>query len=258
MSVQHLGHPLIELDSVDSTNKYAADRLGLPELQHGTVILAHEQTEGRGQRERTWVSAKDLDLTFSLVLRPRTMKASGQFVLAKVAALAVRDTVAGALLEAHAVGAGPVCVKWPNDVLVGDRKAAGILIQNELAGDRITASVVGVGLNVNSTELHRGLGSTSLRTEVGHVMDRRAVLNDLLARFDRWWTQAQHDRAAVDAAYANVLWGRGRPMALELDGASLVATPLDVDELGRLRLRLPDGSEQAFGLDRLRFAPRFH
>lgn len=257
MATRLSGHPLIELDSVDSTNKYAADRLHLPELQHGTVILADEQTMGRGQRERTWVSAKGLDLTFSLVLRPQGLKAAGQFALAKVVALAVHDSVVEALRTARGLGVGAVHIKWPNDVLIGDRKVAGILIQNELAGERITASVVGVGLNVNSTELHQGLGSTSLRNEVGHPLDRAQVLNDVLARFDHWSEVSQLDPAAVDRAYADALWGRGRPMAVELDGASLIATPVDVDGHGRLRLRMPDGSEQAFGLDRLRFAPRY-
>ncbi|MBL8001334.1 MAG: biotin--[acetyl-CoA-carboxylase] ligase [Flavobacteriales bacterium] len=257
MATRLSGHPLIELDSVDSTNKYAADRLHLPELQHGTVILAHEQTQGRGQRERTWSSNKGLDLTFSLVLRPKGLKAAGQFVLAKVAALAVHAAVVDALRAASGLGVGAVHIKWPNDVLIGDRKVAGILIHSELAGERITASIVGIGLNVNSSELHAAPGATSLRNEVGHALDRLALLEDLLARFDAWWGRASTAPGEVDAAYAAQLWGRDRAMDLELDGVPFSGVPVDVDPAGRLRVRDLSGTEQAYGLDRLRFVPRY-
>jgi BirA family biotin operon repressor/biotin-[acetyl-CoA-carboxylase] ligase len=251
-----IGATRVVLDSVDSTNKYAADRLSLPELPHGSVILAHEQTEGRGQRGRTWSSAKGLDLTFSIVLRPSHLKASDQFVLAKVAALAVQEVVEEVLRVAAGLGGGPVCVKWPNDVLVGHRKVAGILIQNELVGERVAAAIIGIGLNVNSTELQAGPDATSLRLEAGLPQDRMGLLDRLCERFQHWWELCSADRALLDARYADLLWGRGRFVDLERDGRSYTGRPLDVDEAGRLLVEDPDGRVQAYGLDRLRFGPR--
>jgi BirA family biotin operon repressor/biotin-[acetyl-CoA-carboxylase] ligase len=250
---QTIGGRVIELDSVDSTNNYAAERLGLPELEHGTVILAQEQTAGRGQRGRTWISAKGLDLTFSLVLRPDMLKATGQFVLSKVAALALHDVVAEALRTSAGLGGGEVRIKWPNDILIGDRKVAGILIQNELAGDRVVSSVVGIGLNVNSSDLHVGLLSTSLRAESGHPFDRPELLAHFLDRFAHHWAQVTDDRERLDSSYRGRLWGRERVMPMELDGHDWKGVPVDVDELGRLLVRDPLGRVQAYGLDRLRF-----
>ncbi|MBK8341730.1 MAG: biotin--[acetyl-CoA-carboxylase] ligase [Flavobacteriales bacterium] len=106
---------------MDSTNKHAAELVRLTEVQHGTVILAHVQTEGRGQRGHVWQSEPGQDLTFSVVLRPENFLAGDQFLLAQCAALAVWDTVAGQRVA-------EVRVKWPNDVLAGIHKVAGILI----------------------------------------------------------------------------------------------------------------------------------
>lgn len=256
MRREGIGATLVELERVDSTNKYAADRLGLPELPHGAVILAHEQTAGRGQRGRTWSSAKGLDLTFSIVLRPPDLKAADQFVLAKVAALAVQDVVEEVMGVSAGLGGGPVRVKWPNDVLVGTRKVAGILIHNELVGDRVQAAIVGIGLNVNSTELQTEQDATSLRLEAGREQDRRALLARVCERFEHWWGQRGTDRPAIDRRYADLLWARGAFVDLELDGKPWTGRPLDVDGTGRLLVEDAGGRVKAYGLDRLRFGPR--
>lgn len=244
-----IGSVRIELATVDSTNKHAADLLRLTEVQHGTVILAHEQTQGRGQRDRSWHSEPGLDLTFSVVLRPAGLAAGHQFVLAQFAALAVRD----ALLRS---GLQDVQVKWPNDVLVGPRKVAGILIQNELQGGLVRHAVVGIGLNVNSSGAVEGALATSVRLELGRPADREALLCLLLDRLELRWRQAQGHRPGLEADYREALWGRGRWLTMELDGALVEARPLEVDGDGRLLVELAGGGVAPFGLDRLRFGPR--
>lgn len=244
-----IGSARIELATVDSTNKHAADLLHLTEVQHGTVILAHEQTGGRGQRDRHWRSQPGLDLTFSVVLRPDGLDAGHQFVLAQFTALAVRDAL-------QRIGVPDVMVKWPNDVLVGPRKVAGILIQNELQGGRVRHAVVGIGLNVNSDGDVDGALATSVRLELGRPADREALLALLLDRLELRWRQAQGHRAGLEADYRDALWGRGRWMPMELDGTPIEARPLEVDADGRLLVELQGGAVAPFGLDRLRFGPR--
>ena len=119
MQTSIIGQQLVELDRVESTNKTAAEMLGLSKLRHGAVILAHEQTAGRGQRGRDWYSEAGLDLTFSLVVQPPDLRADHQFVLSKLAALAVHDAV-------QEVVSGDVRIKWPNDILIERQKVAGI------------------------------------------------------------------------------------------------------------------------------------
>ncbi len=248
-----IGERIIAVRSVDSTNKMAAELLAAQGSAHGTVILAHEQTAGRGRRGRRWASAPGLDIALSVVLKPAALAAADQFGLAKLTALAVADTVREALGTA---GDG-VAVKWPNDVLVGRRKVAGILIECELAGDRVRHAIVGIGLNVNSVDLPEELLATSLRTAAGGRMhDRDAVVHRLLAAMERRYAQWLHVPAGLDADYTAALWARGRWAPMWLDGAAVDRRPVDVDPHGRLLVEDPEGRVAAYGLDRLRFAAR--
>lgn len=244
-----IGEQFIELDTAPSTNKSAAELLRLSKLRHGAVILAHAQTAGSGQRGRSWLSEAGLDLTFSIVLRPTTLRADAQFVLSKLAALAVHDTV-----KAHV--SAEVRVKWPNDVLVDRRKVAGILIQNELQGERVAWSIVGIGLNVNSTRFDEALAATSLALENGGTLDRMLLLVELCNRLGELWEDFEAGRTPWQAAYTERLWSRGRWADMLLDGAPVQLRPMDVDGHGRLLVEHPGGEVVAHGLDRLRFAPR--
>lgn len=244
-----IGDRLIELASVESTNKTAAELIALSKAPHGTVILAHEQTAGRGQRGRFWQNAADLDLAVSIILEPPHLRAEDQFSLSKLAALAVHDVVS-ALLP------GRVRVKWPNDILVDRRKVAGILIECDLVGERVRNAIVGVGLNVNSTDLPEELAATSLRLETGEEHDRHALLKSFLEAFQSRYERWELDPTALDLDFSDTLWSRGRWAELLLDGEVISLRPMDVDRHGRLLVEHADGRVLAYGLDRLRFAPR--
>ena len=244
-----MGQQLVELDRVDSTNEHATELIALSKLRHGAVILAHEQTAGRGQRGRSWRSGAGLDLTFSLVVRPTGLRAEDQFMLSKLAALAVHDVLRERV-------SGEVRIKWPNDILIERAKVAGILIQNELAGERVNWSIIGIGLNVNSTDLDADLNATSMSLAGGHLHDRNALLQDLCQRFEELWQLWEGGDASWSAAYTDRLWSRGRWATATLDDNLLMIRPMDVDDRGRLIVELEDGQVAAYGLDRLRFAAR--
>jgi BirA family biotin operon repressor/biotin-[acetyl-CoA-carboxylase] ligase len=256
MGTRVIGSVFISLDSVDSTNKYAADLIADDRAPHGTVILALEQTAGRGQRGRTWKSAKGLDLAASVVLRPLWLSADRQFLLAQVAALAVHDVVADAMRTAVDRRNEQVRIKWPNDVLIDRRKVAGILIQNELTGTTVATSIIGIGLNVNSSELEAELNATSLRMETGLEQDLQALLVLLCQRLEHWLDLANVHAPELALRYAALLWSRNRFADMELDGEPFSARPMDVDPAGRLLVEDARGQVKAFGLDRLRFAAR--
>ncbi|MEO8068022.1 MAG: biotin--[acetyl-CoA-carboxylase] ligase [Flavobacteriales bacterium] len=249
MSGRSIGKEVIELVSVGSTNKEAAELLAMSQAAHGTVILAHEQTDGRGQRGRSWSSGAGLDLTFSVVLLPKRLKATDQFALAKVAALAVHEVV-----QAHV--RNETRIKWPNDVLVDRRKIAGILIKNEVVGGLVQSVIVGVGLNVNSKELDEAYLPTSLRLETGKEHDRMALLQELLDALERRWKQWQGGVPGIAEDYSALLWAKGRWTPFELNGTRITARPVDVDADGRLIVETEDGKVAAYGLERLRFAGR--
>ncbi|MBX2982755.1 MAG: biotin--[acetyl-CoA-carboxylase] ligase [Flavobacteriales bacterium] len=247
-----IGHRVIQLPSVDSTNNYAATGIARQELRHGTAIMAFEQTAGKGQRGREWSTSAGLDLAASLVLIPEDFPAVEQFNLAKAAALAVHDVVADAMDKA---GRNPIAVriKWPNDVLIDRNKVAGILIVNELHGHRLASAIVGVGINVNSTGLARELIATSLIQETRVPHDLRQLLDLLCARMEHWWTLLVNEPDVVSERYAERLWARNRFSDFTLDGAEFNARPLGVDEAGRLIVEDETGQVAAYGLERLRF-----
>ena len=135
---------IIWLDSAKSTNSEL--RMRLEELDNLSVIAAVEQTAGRGQGSHTWYSSPRTNLTFSILYRfpedgQGLLKVADMLLVTQITTLGIRD-----YLLSKGITAG---IKWPNDIWVGDRKICGILIENILDGDRIEASIVGIGLDVN-------------------------------------------------------------------------------------------------------------
>lgn len=247
-----IGHRVIQLDSVDSTNKYAATALARHELEHGTAILALEQTAGHGQRGRAWGTTPGMDLATSVVLLPVALAAADQFLLARVAALAVYDVVADCLGRSQPKG-NEVRIKWPNDILVGRNKVAGILIENELKGPWVSSAVVGIGLNVNSTGWPEAYRATSLYQETRTTQALAVMLERTCARLEHWWQVMTKSPGQLTEAYAGKLWALGRFAEFTLDGMPFNARPLDVDASGRLLVESESGAVAAYGLERLRF-----
>ena len=157
-----------------STNALAVRALAEgPPPPEGTVIRALAQTAGRGQGTNGWHASPGQNLTFSLVAYPTWLPLSRLFVLNQIASLAVAGAVA-----AYCPDETEVRVKWPNDVLVDNRKIAGILIQNGLRGTRLAWSVIGIGLNVNESNFPVDLMATT--TSLGRQTDQPLLLDDVL------------------------------------------------------------------------------
>lgn len=130
---------VLKIDDTPSTNTWLAEHAA--SLEWPAMVVAHTQSAGRGQRGNSWESEPGKNITASVVFRPEGIAPSGQFEISEAIALAVSDT-----LLAFGVNAQ---VKWPNDIYVGDRKIAGILIENVITGDGIERVIAGIGLNVN-------------------------------------------------------------------------------------------------------------
>ena len=133
-----IGSKIIHLESVDSTNNYAANLVRQGNCDHGTVILADDQFLGKGQRGSEWIATKGDNLTTSIVLTPDNLSVEDQFYLTCLASLSVVDTLKEYHIEAS--------IKWPNDIYVEHKKIAGILIENSFQGNSIKSSIIGIGL----------------------------------------------------------------------------------------------------------------
>jgi BirA family biotin operon repressor/biotin-[acetyl-CoA-carboxylase] ligase len=231
-----LGRPLHVLARTTSTNDEAkrAAREGAP---HGATWVAEEQSAGRGRQGRSWVSARGENLLFSVLLRV-TCPPARLPPVALVAGLAVRDAVA------RAAPAVEVRIKWPNDVLVGPRKIAGVLVEAVTVGSRVEAVVVGVGVNVHVRAFPEDLAgrATSIALAAGNPPDRGAVLADVLASLDRDVHVVLARglgllRARLDEADAL----RGRRVRNEGGDWSDEGTAAGIDDEGRLLVRRDDG-----------------
>ena len=226
-----------------------------PALPAGSVYLAEDQTAGRGQGGNSWHSSPGANLTFSLLLRPDRLAVSRLFCLTQLVSLAVVRALRP-LLPASA----PLSVKWPNDVYCGDRKLAGILIQNALRGEWVKTSVVGIGLNVNEAAFPPALSAsaTSLRLVTGRSLDLGDTLQRVLeAIAEGYAVLERHDYAALAVAYRGEMYRIDREGPFLRTGAtqSFRATVRGVDGAGRLLLEHSDGSVEAYELRSLRWLP---
>ena len=225
-----------------STGSTNADLLarGGPE---GQVLVAEEQTAGRGRAGRTWVSAPGASLTFSVLLRPASVPPAARGWLPLLTGVAV----AAAVRSAAGVAA---VLKWPNDVLVGDRKLAGILVEQFSAGDAV---VVGVGINVTTPEdalpvSPAGLPATSLLAE-GADVAREALLTEILRGLEQEYLGFRADpdpeRSGLLAKYTAACATLGRTVRVELPaGRVMDGLAEGIDRGGRLLVR-PAGAASA-------------
>jgi BirA family transcriptional regulator, biotin operon repressor / biotin---[acetyl-CoA-carboxylase] ligase len=168
-----LGRPLTVVAETESTNDDAMRRARAG-AAHGATFVAEHQSRGRGRRGAAWSSRPGEDLTFSAVVRPRL---APELVggLSLVAGLAVRAAAATRV-------ARPVRIKWPNDVLVDDRKLAGILVESQFQAQELAAAVIGIGINVRSKSFPAPLDriATSLALLEGTPLDRESLFVDIL------------------------------------------------------------------------------
>lgn len=217
------------LGAIDSTNRWLLDeaRAGAPE---GLVVVADHQTAGRGRRGRTWSAPPGSSLLVSVLLRPRVevggVDIGRVHLLTMAAALALR----AAIEQVAGVRAG---LKWPNDLVVDDRKLAGLLAETELsAGGELGAVVIGVGCNVEWGDFPPELveGATACNLEAGRPVDRAQILDVFLAEL----AGRLDDLDAVPDAYRDALATLGRRVRVDLGARRIEGTATDIDASGRL------------------------
>lgn len=213
------------LDETTSTNDVARN----PLYRHGDIVSAEFQTAGRGQKGHKWSSRRSENIMFSVVLEPTWLPVVEQFLLSEAVALALVDTLA-----AYGIAA---MVKWTNDIYVGDRKITGVLIEHDLAGDRLARTIAGIGINVNQREFDPSLPNpTSMALETGREFDRREVLYTYRDALMRRIEQAENgDREALQREYCEKLYRRGEEHAFRLpSGKEIRGTIRSVRPSGEL------------------------
>lgn len=240
LTTDRVGGQMILLGEVGSTNDALRRRVRKGAVD-GTVLLAESQTTGRGRHGKPWFSPTGLNLYVSVLCCP-PIPVSSVPVYAFIASLAITDA-----MRAEGI---PAAIKWPNDVLVDGRKAAGVLVTCARTRGRPTHVILGVGVNVNVDRawLAAGLGpaaagATSLSEIAGRQIDRNALAGMLLNALERW--DGEYRSGGPSGVLAE--WrGRdalnGRAVEIRQDGRSLRGTARGVTDQGRLIVEEADGT----------------
>ncbi len=235
-SGQIMGREIHLFTELPSTNTLAME-LARDNAPEGAVVIAEAQSGGKGRLGRTWISPRG-NLYVSVVLRPDLSPYRAPLV-----------TLAGAIAAAWAIRKQldiQAKIKWPNDIMIGERKVGGILTEMNAEPDRVKYLVLGIGINVN-VELQAlppdiGLLATSLLSETGSKIDRVAFLNGLLAELERWYTLLLESDAAVLSEWESLNMTTGRRVAVKGHDGVLEGLARGIDREGRLIVELDDGA----------------
>lgn len=231
-----LGKRIFHFFKTESTNTVAM-HLGEEGDPHGTVVIAEEQTAGRGRAGHSWISEKSAGICVSILLRPQISPMHAP-ALTLAIGLAARDAIA------EETGLSPD-IRWPNDVMLNGKKVCGILTEMQAEPDRIHFAVAGIGMNVNQSKMPGQLAgiATSLRMETGRVHSRLEALARLLRHADRYYNQFIAEGAGpILRRFAAVSsYGEGKRVRITTSKEIFEGTTAGLEPTGILRVKRGDG-----------------
>ncbi|QXP51822.1 MULTISPECIES: biotin--[acetyl-CoA-carboxylase] ligase [unclassified Cellulophaga] len=169
---------IIKLDAIDSTNVYLKDLVFNTQASDYTIVVAENQTRGRGQMGTTWLADKGKNLTFSILKKCTDLSVQDQFDLNICVSLAICRSLNDLKIP-------DLKIKWPNDILSGNHKICGVLIENILSGAKIQASIIGIGLNVNQLSFDNLPNVSSLKLIMGIQYDLDELLKKIAKNLER-------------------------------------------------------------------------
>ncbi len=236
------------VDEIESTNTAIMQRLAEEVLPNGYCLATRFQTSGRGQAGNSWESCRGENLLFSLVLHSGKFPLQRQFLLSKVVSVAIIRWLSSRGVEAK--------IKYPNDIFVGDKKLAGILIENIIAGGKMKYSVVGIGLNVNQREfVENSATAISMSMISGQGYDLESELQVLVSEI---LSSVEHfSESTTDEfrhLYAKNLYRKeGFYRYQTPSGEEFSAEIISISDNGLLTLRTEAGEERKFYFKEVRF-----
>lgn len=224
-----IGNPFTELSSVNSTNIYAMDKVQANLAAHGAAFFAWEQTAGKGQMGKTWLAKKGENCLLSIVLDPSFLTINQQFALSVAVATAGYDCLSAYIPE-------DLSIKWPNDLYYRDRKAAGILIENSLQGNKWTWAIAGIGINVNQTEFpDLAQKAVSIKQITGKTIDPLVLAKSFCGFLETRFNQLKKNGADdLLALFNDRLYKKGQTVKLRKNNIVGDYLIKEVNALGEL------------------------
>ena len=252
----------IALDETISTNRYAKE-LPEDESHELTLVTAEFQTAGRGAGTNTWESERSQNLLFSLVVYPQRLQANQMFALSEVTALAIRDALCSTITitgtgtnnSQFSILNSQFSIKWPNDIYYADKKAVGMLIENDLRGKWVRRSIIGVGVDVNQTRfLSDAPNPVSLAQILGKEVDRDQVLESILHHFNYYYGMMEREQfAELHSRYMQYLYRKNGLYSYADATGTFQARITDVESTGHLVLECQNGEQRRYDFKEVRF-----
>jgi len=242
------GQKIIALQRVDSTNTYLKNLLSKSKpLTEGTVIMAEEQFDGRGQSNNKWLSEPGKNLTFSLLLFPSFINPNDQFLLNIAVSIAINDVLTGII--------GHECkIKWPNDIFFGNNKLGGVLIENILSGKQWKYAVIGIGINVNQTSFPESIKNiTSLKQITNASYSLNNLLEELCAAIETRYGELRVNQYTQHYdRYVSNLYRLNEPHKFITGDSEVIGKITGVNQDGRLLVKV--GNEtHSYGLKEISY-----
>ena len=238
---------IIKLNATDSTNLYLKELMNSKSLEDYTIVVTDEQKSGRGQMGTKWESNPFKNLTFSILKKLKSRNVTNPFELNICVSLAIYN-----LLNRHQIP--DLAIKWPNDIMSGNFKICGILIENLLAGNRMLASVIGIGLNVNQVVFNNLPNVSSLKLLMGKTYNLDRLLDEFQSILKQIFLEWD-EKGAIEMRkkYENVLFRKDKPSTFkDIDGNMFMGFIRGVSTEGRLVVALEDDVNKEFDMKAIR------
>ncbi|MGB1204875.1 MAG: biotin--[acetyl-CoA-carboxylase] ligase [Chitinophagales bacterium] len=196
-----IGKVFYSFDNLPSTNTYAVNLIKRQKVVEGSVVHTIAQTNGRGQQQNAWHSEANNNITISIILFPKFLRAMQQFELSRAVAL-------GTYHFTKQIVGDKVSLKWPNDIYISDKKIGGILIENSITGQYLGSSVIGIGLNVNQINFPENIANpSSLQLETGQVFEVIDLIEKLCHEIEKQYLRLKNEHfRAIKMEYEAVLY----------------------------------------------------
>lgn len=240
---------IFKLDAIHSTNSFLKEMAINSELKNYTVVWARNQYSGRGQHDRRWVSEPGKNLVFSVFIAHESLSIEHLPYLSHAVSLGIYQ-----LLKEKKIP--KLKIKWPNDILSGNKKIAGILIENIFKANFVKHSVIGIGLNVNQTTFPESLKkATSLKSVVDKEFDLEELLGELLKSIQKEINHCSLPNfKKIKKNYLEVLYRRNVPSMFKTsDNVPFLGKIVGVSETGQLQLTLENEEIKVFEIKEIQF-----
>ena len=243
---------ILHFDEINSTNVFLYDKMAEKNDISDTVVVAAHQTAGRGMDKNRWESEAGKNLLFSIALKSNFLEAENQFKISQAVSVAIVETLQ------NIINSDKFFIKWPNDIYFGDKKLAGMLIQNTIEGRMMGTSIIGIGLNVNQMEFSKDIPNPiSLKLITSKSIDLDYLLNLLISgiknsveslRFES--NQKEINEKYISKSYRFGIWSdyfhQNQVKQLKITG---------FDKYGRLLLQDKEGAVIVCDVKELQFFP---